>query len=220
MRNLKFKNEYIKDYKPTTPSLRNKRTLKQPKKLLRIKNLSKIVKSHGGRNNTGRITARHRGCRHKRYSREIDYVGKNASYGLSSLLSVENDPNRPSNIGRYFSSLFKGYYVISPGESSDVIQGPKYVSTKYLKDGDTVCLKDIPAGFKCYNIQSSFNTKPKLVRSSGCSATIIKRDSYSATLRLPSKKEVKLNKYFVATVGEPSNASKNLTKKGKAGASR
>lgn len=217
---MKFKNQFIKDYKPTTPSLRHRKILTQPKKNIRIKSSSASIKNHAGRNNTGSITTRHHGGRHKRYHRDIDFKRLNAPYALSSLLSIENDPNRSANIARYFSPLFKSFYIVAPENISNEIQGPKYPYNRYVKNGDTLPLSDIPIGSKCYNIQTNFNSNPTIARSSGSAATLLKTDSINATIRLPSKKIINLNKRFLATVGQPSNSNKNLTVKGKAGANR
>ena len=217
---MKFKNQFIKDYKPTTPSLRHRKILAQPKKNIRIKCSSGSIKYHAGRNNTGSITTRHHGGRHKRSYRDIDFIRLNAPYALSSLLAIENDPNRSANIARYCSPLFKCFYIVAPETISNKIQGPKYPYNRYVKNGDTLALQDIPIGSKCYNIQTKFNRNPTLARSSGSNATLLKTDSINATIRLPSKQIIHLNKTLLATVGQPSNSNKNLTVKGKAGANR
>jgi large subunit ribosomal protein L2 len=59
-----------------------------------------------------------------------------------------------------------------------------------------------------------------LARSSGSSATLLTVDDTHATLRLPSKKIINIDKYSLATLGEPSNGYRNLTVKGKAGVNR
>jgi large subunit ribosomal protein L2 len=210
----------IKNYKPTSPSLRHRKILIQPKKFTRIKNASLSLKNNAGRNNTGSITTRHHGGRNKRHYRNIDFLRNNAPYSLSSLLTIENDPNRSANIARYMSPLFKSYYIVAPEHISPKIQGPKYPFNRYVKNGDTLPLSDIPIGSKCYNIQTDSNKHPTLARSSGSAATLLKTDDHIATLRLPSKKIVHLDKFLLATVGQPSNANKNLTVKGKAGANR
>jgi large subunit ribosomal protein L2 len=153
-------------------------------------------------------------------NRDIDFSRINAPYALSHLLSIENDPNRSPNIARYTSPLFKSYYIIAPENTSQKIQGPKYPFNRYIKDGDTLPLKDIPIGAKCYNIQTNLNQHPTLARSSGSPATLIKTDHLYATLRLPSKNIIHLHKNLLATLGQPSNPNKNLTVKGKAGANR
>lgn len=210
----------IKKYKATTPSLRHRKILCQPKKFTRIKNSSFSLKNHAGRNNTGSITTRHHGGRNKRYYRNIDFLRNNAPYSLSSLLNIENDPNRSSNIARYTSPLFKSFYIVAPEFPAKEIQGPKYPYNRYIKDGDTLPLKDIAIGSKCYNIQTKKDRSPTLARSSGSAATLLKTDDNFATIRLPSKKIIRLDKFLLATVGQPSNINKNLTVKGKAGANR
>jgi ribosomal protein L2 len=68
----KLKYNSIRKYKGITPSLRHRiRTIK-PKKKKIIKKLSIILKKKGGRNNSGRITLRHRGGGLKRNLRLID----------------------------------------------------------------------------------------------------------------------------------------------------
>ena len=65
----------IKAYRPTTPSLRFTElsdfaeiTADKP-----LKKLTRRLKSTGGRNNIGRMTARHSGGGHKRKYRVIDF---------------------------------------------------------------------------------------------------------------------------------------------------
>ena len=76
------KNTSIKKYRPVTPSLRHRSILKTNKKRLRIKNISFNHKYHAGRNNSGRITVRHSGGRHKRIYRSIDFKRKIGEYSL------------------------------------------------------------------------------------------------------------------------------------------
>lgn len=209
-----------KTYKPITPSLRHRRILKQPDKLLRIKNDSKSLKNHAGRNRTGTITTRHHGGRHKRYLRNIDWLRNNANYSLSNLVSIEYDPNRSSSIARYITSKFKNYYILAPEYIEKSIQGPNYPNERFLINGDTLPLKDIPVGSKCYNIQNKRLQKPIFAKSSGSSATLLNIENNIATIRLPSKKIIYINSLCLATIGSPSNSNKRLTIKGKAGANR
>jgi large subunit ribosomal protein L2 len=221
MRNLKSKNKYIKKYKPTSPSLRSRIILRKPKKVLPIKNQIKHLKYDAGRNASGSITTRHHGSRaHKRNYRILDFNRVNAPYSLSTLLTVENDPNRSANIARYLSPKLKSYYILAPHSISESIQGPKYPYLRYLKDGDTVPLMNLPVGSKCYNIQNDYNSKPKFALASGSAATLLKIQDSNATIRLPSKKLITINANYLATIGIPSNIYKNLTVKGKAGANR
>ena len=89
----------LRKLKPVTPGTRwmsvssfDEVTTARPRK-----NLIEPLKKSGGRNNTGRITSRHRGGGHKRFLRIIDFkrnkVGMNAK-----VVSVEYDPNRSARI--------------------------------------------------------------------------------------------------------------------------
>ncbi|MDE5757953.1 MAG: 50S ribosomal protein L2, partial [Allobaculum sp.] len=64
----------IKKYKPTTPGRRGMSglTFEEITKKTPERSLTAPLKSHGGRNNTGRITTRHQGGGHKRMYRIID----------------------------------------------------------------------------------------------------------------------------------------------------
>ena len=86
----------IRKYKPTSPGRRNATVsdfesltpgAKPEKSLLR-----KLTKT-GGRNNQGRITARHRGGGHKRRYRIIDFL-RNKDGVPARVDSIQYDPNR------------------------------------------------------------------------------------------------------------------------------
>jgi len=89
----------LKTYNPTTPSQRNTVTVDRvglwngaPEKTL-TKGLSKT----GGRNNTGRVTARHKGGGVKRTYRMIDF--KRNKFDMPATVErIEYDPNRTANI--------------------------------------------------------------------------------------------------------------------------
>lgn len=221
MRNMKFKNKFIKKYKPTTPSLRHRIILKQNKKVLPYKSLIKSIKYNAGRNSLGKITTRHHGSRaHKRYYRSLDINRINAPYSMSTFINIENDPNRSTNIARYMTPKFQYFYIVAPHKISESIQGTKYPYLRYLKDGDTVPLKYIPIGSKCYNIKNNIKDKPKFAKASGSNAILLKIKDNLATIRLPSRKTITINANNLATIGQPGNINLNLTVKGKAGANR
>src|SRR5271168_1479300 len=89
----------VKTFKPYTPSRRQMTvadfswlTKKEPEK-----SLTKGLRQHGGRNNTGEIMVRHQGGGHKRTYRQIDF--KRNKIGVpGKIVSIEYDPNRSSRI--------------------------------------------------------------------------------------------------------------------------
>ena len=114
MRNMKHKNiTRLKNYKPTTPSLRSRiiPNLNYLDKVLPEKTLKTHVKKQSGRNFTGSITCRHKGGRHKRSLRYLDFKRyQDPKY----VLSYEYDPNRTALIARCFDQNFKPFYTIAP----------------------------------------------------------------------------------------------------------
>jgi large subunit ribosomal protein L2 len=88
-----------KKYKPTTPGRRfmNAVTNKELSNVEPEKSLLKPLRQKAGRNNSGRITVRHRGSGVKRSYRMIDF--KRDKDGVpAKVASLEYDPNRSANI--------------------------------------------------------------------------------------------------------------------------
>lgn len=77
------------------------------------KSLLEPIKKHGGRNNTGRITSRHRGGGHKRRYRVIDF--KRNKIGVEAVvLTIEYDPNRTARIALVQYTDDEKRYIIAP----------------------------------------------------------------------------------------------------------
>jgi len=67
--------------------------------------------------------------------------------------------------------------------------------------GNIVFLRDIPIGTAVFSLETVPYTGPKLVRGSGLSARVIKKDSKGIYVKLPSKKEKIFNPNARATIG-------------------
>lgn len=88
----------FKTYKPVTPGLRH---LRRPRndhlyEGRPVRELTVARRKKGGRNNTGRITVRHRGGGHKQRIRIIDFVRKIP--GIHDVVRIEFDPGRSAHI--------------------------------------------------------------------------------------------------------------------------
>src|SRR5512134_981316 len=105
----------LKQYKPTTPSRRgvvlvDRSALWKGKP---EKSLTEGLRGHGGRNNTGRVTARRRGGGHKRRYRIVDF--KRAKFDVPAVVErLEYDPNRSGFIAliRYEDGELS--YILAP----------------------------------------------------------------------------------------------------------
>jgi len=89
----------MKTYKPTSDGQRSRIssefdeiTTSKPEKSL----LAPLTEK-GGRNNTGRITVRHRGGGHKKRYRIVDFK-RSVQNVEAKVVSIEYDPNRSARI--------------------------------------------------------------------------------------------------------------------------
>ena len=183
-----------------------------------FKDLTSPLKKSGGRNNTGRITSRHRGGGHKRRYRIIDF--KRNKIGIPATIeTIEYDPNRNARIAlvKYNDGEYR--YIIAPNKVKvgDTIEsGPK---VEY-KDGNALPLKSIPIGLFIHNIELKPGKGAQLARSAGASAQLVANDGRYASIKLPSGEiRMVLNECY-ATLGSVGNADFENIVWGKAGRSR
>lgn len=107
----------LRFYKPVTPGRRGASVSdfaeitdrkKRPEKELVVR-----YKKKGGRNNQGKITAKHRGGGHKRLYRVIDF--KRDKDGVAGKVThIEYDPNRSSRIALVEYADGEKRYILAP----------------------------------------------------------------------------------------------------------
>ncbi len=173
---------------------------------------------HGGRNNTGRITVRHRGGGHRQHYRLIDF--KRAKDGIPARVErIEYDPNRSAHIALLLYRDGERSYVIA---SRNMKAGDELVSGEAapIKEGNTLPLRNIPLGSVVHCIEMKPGKGAQLARSAGTGVQLVAREGQYATLRLRSGEMRKVLVDCRATLGEVSNAENNLRSLGKAGARR
>ena len=179
--------------------------------------LEKKSKS-GGRNNTGRITTRHRGGGHKQHYRIVDF--KRNKDGIPAKVErLEYDPNRSANIALVLYADGERRYIIAP---QGVKAGDELMSGQEapIKAGNTLPLRNIPVGSTVHCIEMKIAKGAQLARSAGTSAQLVAREGAHATLRLRSGEMRKVLVDCRATIGSVSNPEHSLRKIGKAGATR
>ncbi|PQO31850.1 50S ribosomal protein L2 [Bremerella cremea] len=211
----------IRKYKPTSAGRRNasvsdfKELTKgaKPEKAL----LRKITKT-GGRNNQGKITARHRGGGHKRRFRVIDF--RRAKDGVPALVaSVQYDPNRSARIALLNYMDGEKRYILCPDglKAGDKIQNGPEASPSV---GNCLPLKNIPAGTTVHNIEMVPGRGGAMCRSAGSSATLMACEADWAQLSLPSGEIRRVSSRCRATIGRVSNPDHEKVVLGKAGRKR
>lgn len=210
----------LKYYKPNTPGTRglilsDHRILYKGKPL---KSLVKGISRDAGRNNTGRITTRHKGAGHKRKYRLIDFKRDKIDV-VATVRRIEYDPNRTAFIAllEYGDGDWK--YILAPKRLS---VGDQVVSSidADIKVGNALPLAHIPIGTLVHNVELKKGKGGQLARSAGCYAQVAGRGGGYAQLRLMSG-EVRVVRYeCMATIGVVSNSDQKNIKLGKAGRSR
>ena len=206
--------------KPNTSGNRNYvkiDTKKLDKKPL-LKNCLLGKNNTAGRNNTGKITIRHKGGGHKKKYRILNQYKVNNFVGV--VCTLEYDPYRNTPIISVFDYENKHYfYMIAPKhiKKGDIIKIGKNAE---LKTGHRLPLSKIPVGSFIHNISTSPNLTGILSRSAGTFSQIIEKNSSHSKIKLSSNKIINLPLECQATLGIVDNENFFLTTVGKAGRSR
>lgn len=211
----------IKQYNPTSKSLRTKTTLTFDELTTEkpFKGLTNGFKKNAGRSTSnGQISVRRKGGGHKRRLREIDF--KRNKYNIPGKIeTVEYDPNRSSNIALVLYSDGERRYIVAPESlkvGDSVVSGEKVE----IKIGNSLPLKNIPIGTSIYNIELHHGKGGQLVRSAGVSAQISGEEGDYCLVKLPSGELRKVLNNCYATIGEVGNKDHINITIGKAGRSR
>ncbi|MAQ89690.1 MAG: 50S ribosomal protein L2 [Rhodopirellula sp.] len=211
----------IRHYKPTTPGRRGA-TVSDFKDLTPgyevEKSLLRPITKTGGRNNQGKITARHRGGGHKRRYRVIDF--KRYKDGIEARVdSIQYDPNRSARIALLKYADGEKRYIIAP---DGLAAGMTVVSGEAAepKVGNCMQLKNIPTGMTVHNIELYPGRGACMCRSAGTSAVLMAREGTWAQLSLPSGEIRRVPIKCRAVIGKVGNTDHNAIVLGKAGRKR
>jgi large subunit ribosomal protein L2 len=210
----------IRKIKPKTPGTRwmsvpgfEEITKTKPEKAL-----IRPLRKSGGRNNTGRITSRHRGGGHKRFYRIIDF--KRDKRGMDARVSaIEYDPNRSARIALLQYADGERRYIIAPdGVAVGTVlrSGPE----SEIRNGNAMPLANIPAGTFVHNIEMRPGKGAQLARSAGASVQLMAKEGKFAQLKLPSGEVRNVPTDCYAVIGTVGNADHENLSLGKAGRSR
>ncbi|MDF1732912.1 MULTISPECIES: 50S ribosomal protein L2 [unclassified Minwuia] len=210
----------LRKFNPTTPSRRNL-VLVDRSHLHKgdpVKSLTEGLTKKGGRNNTGRITARRIGGGHKRRYRLVDFKRRKFDV-VGTVERLEYDPNRTAFIALINYEDGEQAYILAPQRLSP---GDKVVSGERcdIKPGNAMPLRNMPVGTVIHNVELKPEKGGQIARSAGTYAQLIGKDSGYAQLRLSSGEQRMVRGECMATVGAVSNPDQQNAKLGKAGRKR
>jgi large subunit ribosomal protein L2 len=210
----------LKQYRPITPSLRQLVIVDRSElwKGKPVKALTEGLTKSGGRNNTGRITARRMGGGHKRVYRLVDF--KRRKFDVPAVVErLEYDPNRTAFIAliKYQDGTLS--YILAPQRlkvGDTVVSGEKVD----VKPGNAMPLRSIPVGSIVHNVELKAGKGGQVARSAGTYLQLVGRDGGYAQLKLPSGELRVVRGECMATLGAVSNPDQMNTNLGKAGRNR
>ena len=209
----------VKAYNPTTPARRgmttedySEITTKKP-----LKSLTKSKKQNAGRNNTGRITVRHRGGGVKRHYRLMNH--KLAAGLTVTVEEIEYDPNRSARIARVKDQHGLYHYILadtSMTKGKVITSGPDAP----IEASNRMPLANIPVGSQIYAIEINPGRGAQMVRSAGTKAQLMAKEGDYAQVRLPSGEVRKFRLEATAAIGVVGNVQHQNVKIGSAGRNR
>lgn len=210
----------IERYKPTTPGQRFRTgvsfedvTAKKP-----LKAKAKPLPKKAGRSR-GKITVRHKGGRHKRLYREVDFKRRDKAGVPARVAEIEYDPNRSAFIARLHYQDGEKRYILAPQglKVRDMVMAGEDAE---IRVGNTLPLRRIPTGSMIHNIELTPSKGGQLVRSAGQSGILMAKEGKYAQIKLPSGEIRLILQECWATLGQLSKAEHKLVKLGKAGRAR
>jgi large subunit ribosomal protein L2 len=169
----------------------------------------------GGRNNTGRLTARHRGGGHKRLYRVIDFRRDKAGVP-ATVKALEYDPNRSARIALLHYADGAKAYILAPlglTVGDRVETGPQ----ADIKPGNSLPLANIPLGTTVHAVELRPGRGAQLGRSAGASIQLMAKEGDYALLKLPSSELRRVRLTCRATIGQVGNLEHENLSHGKAG---
>jgi large subunit ribosomal protein L2 len=209
----------IKAYNPTTPARRgmtsedySEITTRKP-----LKSLIKSKKQNAGRNNTGRITVRHRGGGVKRHYRLVNH--KLAPGLVVTVEEIEYDPNRSARIARVKDQHGLYHYILA---DTQMVKGKVITSGEDapIESSNRLPLSKIPVGTQIYAIEISIGKGAQMVRSAGTKAQLMAKEGDYAQVRLPSGEVRRFRLEATAAIGVVGNVQHQNIKIGSAGRNR
>jgi large subunit ribosomal protein L2 len=210
----------LKQYKPNTPSQRGLVLVDRSElhKGKPVKSLTEGLHSHGGRNNSGRITMRRRGGGHKRRYRIVDF--KRQKFDVPAKVErLEYDPNRSAFIALLSYEDGDQAYILAPQrvQPGDMLVSGERVD---IRPGNAMPMENIPVGTIIHNVEMKPGAGGKIARAAGTYVQLVGKDAGYAQLRLTSGEVRMVPARCMATIGSVSNPDNKNTNLGKAGRNR
>ncbi|MFA6655464.1 MAG: 50S ribosomal protein L2 [Bacillota bacterium] len=210
----------VKDYKPTSPGLRQRvsGTFEEITKTEPEKSLVVSKKKSAGRDASGKITVRHRGGGTKQLVRIVDF--KRDKDGVpGKVAAIEYDPGRSARLALIHYADGEKRYILAPvgvSVGDTIMSGPD----ADIKPGNALPLENIPTGTFVHNVEMVPGKGGQMARAAGAQVQRMAKEGGFALLRLASGEQRKVPVQCKATVGQVGNVEHENLSLGKAGKTR
>jgi len=172
-----------------------------------VKSLSLPMKKSGGRNNSGRITSRHRGGGHRRRYRLVSFDRRPFEKQIGCVVRFEYDPNRNAALALIAYTSGRLSYTLA-------IQGLRVGATVVngiagdFAAGNAMALSLMPPGSLVCSLRFYPTLTSRVAVSGGSFAQLLRRynDRYSV-LKLPSGEKRLFRSNLWAVFGIPLSAT-------------
>jgi len=210
----------LKSFRPLTPPQRFKSlpAFEELTKWTPHKSLVEVKKRSGGRNNNGRMTARHIGGGHKQKYRKVDFKRRKHDVA-AEVVGIEYDPNRSARIALIKYSDGEMSYILAPDGlrvGSRVTAGDNVAPDL----GNALPLRAIPLGTNIHNIELVPGRGGQIARSAGQQAILNNLEGGYALVKMPSGEIRRIHENAYATIGQVGNVDHMNVSSGKAGRTR
>ena len=210
----------LKSFRPLTPPQRFKSlpAFEELTKWTPHKSLVEVKKRSGGRNNNGRMTARHIGGGHKQKYRKVDFKRRKHDVA-AEVVGIEYDPNRSARIALIKYSDGEMSYILAPDGlrvGSRVTAGDNVAPDL----GNALPLRAIPLGTNIHNIELMPGRGGQIARSAGQQAILNNLEGGYALVKIPSGEIRRIHENAYATIGQVGNVDHMNVSSGKAGRTR
>jgi large subunit ribosomal protein L2 len=180
--------------------------------------LLSVLRKSGGRNNTGRMTTRHRGGGHKRRYRLVDF--RRDKVGVKArVAAMEYDPSRSARLALLVYADGEKRYILAPVglKTGDTVSAGPGAD---IQPGNNLPLRDVPVGTMVHNVELRPRKGGQLGRSAGSAIQLMAKEGAYALLKLPSGELRQVNIECRASIGQVGNLDHENVSTGKAGRAR
>jgi len=212
----------VKLYKPTSAGRRIHSVTDYSvldKKEKTLKSLIVSGKNSSGRNNSGKITVRHRGGGARKKVRIVDFSREDKKDIPAIVTSIEYDPTRSAFISLLSYHDGTKRYMLTP-QGLKVGQKVVFSETAEILPGNRLAIKNIPVGSLIHDIELIPGHGGKMARSAGAYATLQTTEAGYSLLKLPSGEIRRVKETVLASIGQLANADWMNVRIGKAGRKR